>query len=217
MQNKRGVSPLIATVILVAISIAMAATISTYFLKQAKEFNPEEIVEGGILCESVTLGFDVGEGFSISSSNPSSIGPLVLINRGSFSIYQLVITAPGFKSRNLNVLELDPTGNSDNPEIDSNGGYILGAILPSDDTDTGRNDNEYPLTLQIRDNEANREIKIVPVICDVEKSEGCTDQNKRVLVTCPNRQLVINYEELCERLTTTNGDPCPTIDTETST
>lgn len=52
---KRGISPLIATVLLVGFTVALGAIVSTYLIKEAKEFNPESFIEESAYCESLIL------------------------------------------------------------------------------------------------------------------------------------------------------------------
>lgn len=206
MKNKKGISPLIATVILVAISVALAATISTYLINKAKEFKPGELVEGSVYCESVTLGYDANldsedssMDFEITRGGDGQIlKNIVLVNRGSFAIHKLIITAPGYSTLTTNILI----------EEEDSGESVLGKIDPGEN-------NKYSIDIAFRDDQttniADREINIVPVICDSEKSE-CVE-NDKVFVVCPDRKLVINYEELCKRLYEDNegfnpNDPC---------
>ncbi len=52
---KRGISPLIATVLLVAMGVALAALVSTYVIKQTKAFKPESFIEDSPYCEDLNL------------------------------------------------------------------------------------------------------------------------------------------------------------------
>src|SRR3989344_2957906 len=63
-MNKRGISPLIATVLLVAFAVALAGIVSTYVISKTKEFKPEAIVEDSLLCDEVNLGFSVDSDLS---------------------------------------------------------------------------------------------------------------------------------------------------------
>ena len=181
MVNKRGIGPLLATVILVAIAITLGALVSNFLINKAKEFKPEKLGEESVYCESVTLGYTVDPAITASSGLIANveggklIGPITLINRGSFSIHQLIITAPGYANR-------PPT----NILVQENGvgPYVKSVIEP------GTN-NKYDVKIQFDPTATNKEIKIVPVIKDLEKDQ---------LVSCPNRQLVVNYENLCKDL-----------------
>src|SRR3989344_7404170 len=106
MGNKKGVSPLLAAVLLVAFAIALGAIVSNYLIKQAKEFNPEKIAEESVFCESVTLGYDIDDPTNLGFQEKTISGRpftffeyITVINRGAFSIHQLIISAGGMASR----------------------------------------------------------------------------------------------------------------------
>ena len=181
MKNKRGVSPLLAAVLLIAFSIAMAAIVSNYLINRAKEFNPESIAQQSVFCESVNLGFsvDTPEDFGIQtpSSGVELLGPITLINRGSFSIHQLIINAPGRQSITVGLPEPIPPGA----------------------------ENKYELAgIQINSGSPETEISIVPIIKDLEKDQ---------FVKCTDRQLIIDYKELCTEVVL-QLDPEAEVDTE---
>ena len=187
MKKKRGISPLLASVLLVALAITMAALVSNFVIKKTKEFDPSKLAEQSTFCESVTLGYMINApdipNFNVyePNGNPEPINnqklsdgvflisPITLVNRGSFSIHQLIINAPGLESSTL---------------------PLTTPLKP------GIADNKYRLGIQISDPALNldTEIKIIPVIKDPEKS---TD-DKPVFVKCTERQLVINYKQLCK-------------------
>jgi len=176
MKNKRGIGPLLATVILVAIAVTLGAMVSNYMINKAKEFDPSKIAEESVYCESVTLGYTAyAEDNDVEVINSDGgieelgltntiLGPIVLINRGAFSIHKLIITSPGYESlppRNIIV------GNS------------AGKLDPG---------KKYAINVQIDTNLDNKKnIKIVPVIFDREKKQH---------VSCVNRQLIFDYCEL---------------------
>ncbi|MBS3168051.1 hypothetical protein J4216_02935 [Candidatus Woesearchaeota archaeon] len=198
MKNKRGISPLLSAVILVAFVVTLGAVVSSYFIKQAKEFDPNLIAEESVYCDSVGLGYDVldranfnthqeggidpvtmdpatpGSGRPINfGPNPSPtrrlLSPLTLINKGTFSIHKLIITAPGAGSVTYQI-------------VDSSGATpTLSSISP------GQN-NKYNISIDLNTGFNDDEIKIIPIINDTEKSQ---------FIRCVNRQIVINYTQLC--------------------
>lgn len=186
MKNKKGVSPLLAAVLLIAFSIALASIVSTFIIKKTKEFNPESIAQESTYCESVTLSYRTAEALGIvspiGSSNVHLFNGLLIVNKGTFSIHQFRVTAPGFPTRPYPIDTIDKT------------------LKPGDPIE---------LKIQINPSSENKEIKIVPVIKDVEKEDQ--------LVTCASRQIVVDYEKLCiEVLSTPDlGDPeitgCPPL------
>ncbi len=55
MKSQRGISPLIATVLLLGFAVALGAIVSTFLIKQAKEFKPESFLEDSPYCETMVL------------------------------------------------------------------------------------------------------------------------------------------------------------------
>ncbi|MBI2148539.1 hypothetical protein HYU23_02570 [Candidatus Woesearchaeota archaeon] len=184
---KKGVSPLLAAVLLVALAVTMSAIVSNYVIKKTREFNPEQLAEQSIYCESVALGYtiqdssklaiygqgenDPARGDPIKSKGVFLFGPITLVNRGSFSIHQLIISAPGLQSLTYPVFGKDNKITELKPGVD----------------------NKYTLSMQVNmDNtKLDKEIKIVPVIKDIEKNQ---------FVKCSERQLVINYKQVCQEI-----------------
>lgn len=185
-MDKRGISPLIAAILLVAFAVTLAALVSTYVINKAKEFHPEEIAEESLLCESVSLGYTADAAISIDAipgdtSGLQLIGPITLINRGAFSIHQLIITAPGQVSQPYPVWD---TSVSPARAI---------ALEP------GAN-NKYNISIGLNSDLEDKTIKIVPVVNDTEKVQ---------LVRCTDRQVVIDYTQLCLDVGLTNTCETP--------
>ena len=185
MKNKRGISPLLATVLLVAFTVALAAIVSTFLINKAKAFDPAAIAEQSVFCESVTLGYTIAsdpiDDFKTYSSGndpasgkniPSGItvlGTITLINRGSFSIHRLIVTSTGLASRPYPIIDYTTNRTT--------------SIKPGE---------KYDISIQINPSSTDKSIKIVPMINDSEKSQ---------FVKCPDRQIVIaNYTALCEEV-----------------
>src|SRR3989344_2469009 len=55
MNKKKGVRPLIATVMLVGFAVALAAVVSTFVIKETKKFNPESFLEDSPYCENIVI------------------------------------------------------------------------------------------------------------------------------------------------------------------
>lgn len=164
MRNKKGVSPLLAAVLLIAFSIVLAAIVSNFVIKKTKEFKPEVIAEDSVYCDSVSLGYKIDSAnYGLEGNN--LITGIVLVNKGTFSVYQLLINTPGLPSITVRLLD------NDNKEI---------PIYPSDNTSTEEKENEYPIgKLQIG---SGPEIKIIPIIKDSDTGN---------FVKCPNKELTI--------------------------
>ena len=99
---KKGISPLIATVLLVAFSIALAGIVSTYVINKTSEFDPGAIVEDSLLCDEVNLGFLVTD-TDISNVDCEDVSGITLFNglslknKGSFTIRKIQIDSPGIE------------------------------------------------------------------------------------------------------------------------
>lgn len=171
-MNKRGISPLLAAVLLIAFAIAMAAIVSTFVLKKTREFNPNVIAQESVFCESVNIGYTVDDpnSLTINTTVPSVelLQGITIINRGTFSIHKFIVSSPGLESSDY--LIRNATG--------------ISTLQP------GAN-NKYNVSIQIISGNSNKEIKLVPVIKDPEKNQ---------FVACPDRQLLINYSQLCNEV-----------------
>ncbi len=195
MNNKRGISPLIATVLLVAFSIILAALVSTFIINRAKEFNPNVLAEDSVFCESVSLGYKVDKIdivkfglYPALGSNPlrqgetlsattNLFGPLNLTNKGTFSIHQLIISAGGNQSKTVPIIILG-TG----------GAPTIGTIPPSQGYSTYIQLNSLTNSQIQLNSLTNSQIKIVPVINDTEKNQ---------FVKCITKPLIFDYKQLC--------------------
>src|SRR3989338_1842940 len=108
MKSKRGISPLLASVLLVALAITMAAIVSNFVINKTKEFNPEQIAEQSLFCDSVSLGYTINDPDKLNiygendndpntgkriNAKVSLFSPVTLINRGAFSIHQFIVNA----------------------------------------------------------------------------------------------------------------------------
>jgi len=192
MTNKKGVSPLLATVLLVALAVTMATIVSTFLIKKTQEFNPDQLAQQSLYCESVSVGYNVpdalkdqlgiyhegaddplNQGKKISGKGVAFLYPINLINRGAFSIQYFIVNAPGLESKR--------NTNSDNQDQ-------ITVLKPGKSPD-----NEYTTMIQVNeDYKKSTEIAIIPVIKDLEKNQ---------LVQCTDRQLIIDYDKLCKDVT----------------
>ena len=171
-MQKKGISPLIATVLLVAFSIALAAIVSTYVVQKTKEFKPEAIIEDTLLCDEVYLDYRIDadeDGYTLSYEQVSAnleiykLKGLKIVNKGAFSIHKYVINSPG-----LETSEQFLTQNNARKEL-----------IPGE---------ERELEIGLRNDPNDKLIKITPIIKDPEKE---------VFVKCSKRQLIFDHERLC--------------------
>lgn len=185
-MNKRGISPLIATVLLVAFSIALAAIVSTYVITKTKEFKPQAIIEDSLLCDNVALDYAVESsgGSDILSYLDMRGGLFVLkglkiVNKGSFNVHKYVITAPG-----AGTIEQFAGYYNDNCDV-----FTKEELRPNDDTSTSDvTENKLNTCIGLK-NTADKLIKITPIMQDPETGE---------FVKCNKRQLIIDHDKLCK-------------------
>lgn len=178
MKNKRGISPLIATVLLVAFSIALAAIVSTYVIQQTKKFKPMAIVEDSLLCDDVSLDYDIEDPQNLQYETSGSICTLkgiTLVNKGAFSIYKYIITSPGL-------------GTSPEQFFLNEGNNEKSPILPQ---------GTRKITIGLKNRE-DKLIKITPIVKDPEK--------ENTFVKCTRRQLIFDHVKLCAEFNCVN--PC---------
>ena len=102
--NKRGVSPLIATVLLIGFSLAIAAMVITFMTNKAKSLNPEEIVGSSQYCGEVAFQVQAGscelfpgglEGCNNLKATTKVLKDVEIKNKGSFTIRKVKISSPG--------------------------------------------------------------------------------------------------------------------------
>lgn len=102
IMNKKAISPLIATVLLVGFSIVLAGIVTTFVIDKTKEFNPEKIVEDDLLCDNIAIDITVPDQNALiyeTASNVKILKGLNLTNKGSFTIHKVTINSPGFPSK----------------------------------------------------------------------------------------------------------------------
>lgn len=171
-MNKRGISPLIATVLLVAFSIALAAMVSTYIIGKTKEFKPEAIIEDSLLCDNVALDYSVDSTFGLeqigASGNLKKLTGLKLVNKGSFTVYKYTMNAPGGSTLNNIPIKGKDIDGADvtNLKPGESLGFEIGLEVTTD-----------------------KLIKIIPIIQDPEKD--------KTYIKCTKSQLIFDYGKLC--------------------
>ena len=105
MFSHKGVSPLIATVLFIGFSVALAAMVSTFVIQKTKEFDPSSVVASSY-CEQAALALgSTAATLGESESGSCPIGgdyllaqDLSLVNKGAFSIHKISYTPPGQNS-----------------------------------------------------------------------------------------------------------------------
>lgn len=110
-MNKRGISPLIATVLLIGFTIGMAAFVSTYIIKQTKQFDVQKIIGADELCSEVSFQVitdpeilnqctlvEGSAGICPSGGGVKTISNALLKNKGSFKIWKFTINSENIPS-----------------------------------------------------------------------------------------------------------------------
>ena len=99
---KRGISPLIATVLLIGATIMIAAIVSTFIINQTKKFEPEKFMGESSYCQDVVLGTKIINSVACDEipGRPDcmSIQNLALVNKGVFKITKVDVNAVGLGS-----------------------------------------------------------------------------------------------------------------------
>lgn len=98
MMSKKGISDIIAWVLLIGFTIAMAAFVSNWVIEQTKKFNPEGAVGGPkIYCEDVILNIEniIKRDGDCADEGVNFIGTFTLKNKGKFIIYNVKGLGPG--------------------------------------------------------------------------------------------------------------------------
>lgn len=118
MKTKKAAADLIAWVLLIGFSIALAAFVTNFVIEETKKFNPEDVVGGSkVYCEDVVLSIEKLEGSLSTDSSCSGqkfSGTITLKNKGKFTIYNIKILGGGAGSVSINKLKpgSDPSTNT---------------------------------------------------------------------------------------------------------
>lgn len=202
--KKKGVSPLIATVMLIGFTIAMATVVSTFIIKQTKEtFNPENLIEDSSICDQMSLGVNVKEAnlkiekSTQTASNLYYIKGISIQNKGSYAVRGFVISPDSMKSEiqynfdnriSKNIIKDDGDKMRDGLQGTDSVYYLSPAKM------YGFGTKGIPIGEDITDT-AKTKIKVYPVVFDPEKEKG---------VKCAKSLLVFDYREVCNGYGHTN-------------
>lgn len=191
MKNK-GLSPLIATVLLMAFAIAIAAIVSTYIMNQTKEFKPEKLIEDSLLCDEVSLGYQLVNNkmciSAVQGTTTKRLDNILIINKGKFSIYGYRISVDG--STNTIDSPVNIGREAEDISTTSNHLYVL------------KPGKGQPLMFGIKPANApgiepdERKVVITPIIKNPEV------ENEKVV--CSKSSLTIDYAQWC----VDNEDKC---------
>ncbi len=98
-MHKKGVSPLIAAVMLIGFAIVIGTFVSTFIIAKVKQTN-FAAYEDSPYCEQTVLEIVTDpahpDNFKIEGSGDAfTVKGLALKNKGTFSVYGIVLNAPG--------------------------------------------------------------------------------------------------------------------------
>ncbi len=171
MKKKKGVSPLIAAVLLVGFSVALAAIVSQFVIKETKKFGPEQFLEDSPFCENVVIeavkaaGTDPVQISSAGGSGFFYLEGVGIKNKGSFSVRRLVTKSGG---KEIPII-LNPNVGEGKP----------GSVIQVDVNGVKKGLVFYP--------NADFKITIQPAVFDHEKEK---------VLPCPKQEVSVSYKEL---------------------
>ena len=209
MYNKRGISPLIATVLLIGFTVAMAGIVSTFIIKQTKETFNADLLDDSSICDQMSLGV-YADATKLVISPGTTINYLkgvYIQNKGSYAVRGLVV------STSNNSVDIQYTFDS---RINKH--IVTGDLLSLDTLKGDASKQEYylppagtykfgnpssPTGIPISKVTNTYKIKVYPIIFDPEKQKG---------VKCIKSVLVFDYDEICKsyghKSVTDTSSPC---------
>jgi|SRR3989344_1037720 len=168
-MKKRGISPILSTVLLIGFVIALGAMVSTYLIKQAQDFDPEALIEDSVLCDNVAItpvvAKDENEELKIVRISGGKTEGVAFKNKGTFSIHKLTITTAKEGSQDYAFFE----GGQNNP------------LKPGEE-------REINIFLEYTAGQTTN-IKVTPWIQDKE-TEG------EPLIICTKKEIIFDFNKL---------------------
>lgn len=219
-QNKRGISPLIATVMLIGFTIVMAGIVSTFIIRQTKEnFNPDKLLEDSSLCDQMFLGIEIPDstkvkisnGANPSANNPPRLQGIYIKNKGSYAVRGLYVdvkegdvTVPYIFDKKIG--KISHSSLLVSLEGSNEQQYFAPTKLYSFGKDPAEAANAWDANVGIplpsdgykNCNAKPCTIKITPIIWDFEREKP---------VSCLKSVLSFDYKELCDKYLT-DSKPC---------
>ncbi len=191
MRKKRGVSPLIAAVLLVGFSVALAAIVSQFVIKETKKFGPEQFLEDSPFCENIVV--------EVARLPPATDSPTV--------VPDVKITGLGGTTFNLEGLGVKNKGSfAVKRLVLRSGGKEVPVILTADEGKPGsvinvKSSSNKPGLIFYKNSE--QKIVIQPAVYDHEKEK---------VLPCPKQEISVSYKELYCKLK--SGTDTPPTDVE---
>lgn len=192
---KRGITPILATVLLVGFTIAIAAMVSTFLIKEVQEgFNPENIITESEFCDSVALGFEEIVEEDPSGGSDSCNGGIVeaypgesgfsflkcvnIKNKGQFSVWNITVIGPDRQSLSLGMVDISGGFST----LDS-GVLLDGGLKPQEK-------EQIKVIFGGYGSNSNNEIKIIPWIKDPKNNEIVQ------YIVCEDSALIIDLDKV---------------------
>ncbi|MDP2907383.1 MAG: hypothetical protein Q8O03_05575 [Nanoarchaeota archaeon] len=169
MINKRGISPIIATVLLLGFTVALATTVFLWMQGQTKTMSEStvEYAEGEMQCQNVRV--------NVVKSDGTTCGKLDLHNKGYLKIKQLSIKS--FDSTSSVGSILYPTPEPSDCSLPSSN------CLKPQSTNCKSEDNcGVWLNVDPQNTTACNKIEVMPIIQIQTRKVGCKDRT--ILVKC---------------------------------
>lgn len=211
-MSKQGISPLIATVLLIGFSITLGAIVMQFVLSETKDMGSR--IEGmsaeSRFCDGAEFSIEVPGELTmdlLSGTDAYSLNGVNVKNKGKFRIF-------GFRMSTEQQSRLYLLGKY--ADIEGGGLVEHGALIGS--SGSNLNDNEHTITpeeqvktytdepelvayfknsekvslsiLPLTLAEDDKEFRLAPIILDPEKKEA---------VVCVDQELVVNWRELCAK------------------
>ncbi len=200
MRKKRGVSPLIATVLLVGFAVALAAIVSTFVIKETKKFNPESFLEDSPFCENIVI-----EAVGNIKANTGDMTTIPIgiksVGGGFYELQGIGIKNKG--SFNVKAFSVKSGGTNPTP-------IIPGKEDPADDTSLyeGR-----PGGVTIVRKKSDQSVIGIPFVKNDEQTiviqASVRDPEKDKVFPCPKQEIRVNYKEICCHAKECQADPGP--------
>ena len=198
-MKRRGISPLIATILLVGFTIAIAAIVSSFLINQVEdEFKPDLIIKDSEFCSSVSIGYtyENTEYYLAQDGNPTTNngypnqwlaedkGEYIFLygfnitNKGAFNITNLTLKVdPGLPSYTMQIYDYS----LDTPDALATG------IPPRDSRE---------VRIIYKSTEDTAIAEFIPWMKDFSAEED------NVYIVCNDRKLRLDLKSVCQKAAT---------------
>ena len=171
---KKGISPLIATVLIIGFTIAIAGIVTSFLLNSSKDIKFEKFMEDNEFCDQVAISIteaDCSGGINC---------PITLKNKGSFNIYGVIIHSDTVNTEAMPYF-------SDDETISDNEILKPGKILKDGATGDGI-DQAYSLPKE--------KVTLTPIIKNPEYDGDFDVNNKESQILCTRSTSTIDLTQI---------------------